>query len=94
MIDNGGLLILTLIGEANFRTLIGETSFLIQFFLLMGVLMLSQPYFGLTKLMGCLTWSIFPWMIKSSLRYTNLKEGQRHGRINFKAFVCTKTNHL
>jgi len=69
-----GSLILILIGEVNFQTLIGEIDFLIQSvikeediqflmslesLLLMGVLMLSHPYFGLIKLISSLTWSIF-----------------------------------
>jgi len=94
MIGKGGWLILALVGEVDFQTLIGETGFLILFLLLMGVLMLSQPYFGSIKLMGCLIWSIFLWRIKSSSWSTNLKEEQLHGGINFKTFVCTKTSRL
>jgi len=35
--------------------------------LLMGILMLSQSYFGSRKLISYLTWSIFSWKIMSSL---------------------------
>ena len=74
MEGEGGSLILILIGEVNFQTLIGEIDFLIQSvikeediqflmslesLLLIGVLMLSHPYFGLIKLISSLTWSIF-----------------------------------
>ena len=45
MVGKRGSLILALVGEANFRTLTGETGFLILFLLLMGVLMLSQSTF-------------------------------------------------
>jgi len=41
MIGKGGSLILSLVGEADFRTLIGEACFLILFFFFMGALMLS-----------------------------------------------------
>jgi len=68
-------LILTLIGEAGFITLVRGTCFLIIsrtkeediqilisiliiFLLLMGVMMLSQPYFGSRKLIIYLMWSI------------------------------------
>ena len=51
----GGSLILTLIEGADSRTLIGETGFLILFLPLMGVLILSQSYFGSIKLMEYLT---------------------------------------
>jgi len=57
-------------------------SFLILFFLLMGVMMLSQPFFG-SKLI-CLKWSIFSWKIMLNLWFINLKEGLRHGEIDFK----------
>ena len=43
--------------------------------LLMRILMLSQAYFGLIKLIIYLTWHVFPWKILSNLWLINLKEG-------------------
>ena len=78
MEGDGGSLILTLIEGTNFRTLIGEIGFLTLFvtkeedtqitmslgsLLLMGILILSQLYFGLRKLISCFTRSIFQWKI-------------------------------
>ena len=60
MIGKKGSLILALVGEEDFRTLIGETRFLILFILLVRVLMLSQPYFRSRKLISYLIWNIFP----------------------------------
>jgi len=59
MIGKGGSLLLALVREANFQTLIGERCFLFLFLLLMGILMLSQPYFATIKLMSGLALSIF-----------------------------------
>ena len=58
---------LTLIGGIGFLILCENKekdiqilmSFLIIFRLLMGVKILSQPYFGSRKLIICLTWSVF-----------------------------------
>ena len=99
-----GALILTLIGEAGFLTLIGETDFLIlfvaeedtqvlmslEFLLLMVILILDHPCFGLIKLISYLTWRVFLWKFMSSLWLPNLKEEERHGGINCKTSVCTK----
>jgi len=106
---NRGSLILTLIGEADFRMLIEEIDFLIlsmtyeddnripmssEFFLLMGIMILSQLYFGSVKLMSCLTHRVFLWNIMSNLCFINLKEGLHNGGIDFKTCVCTKGSHL
>jgi len=73
MKGEGGSLILILLGEMYFQAPIREKDFLIRYvrkeedtqmlmnlgsLLLMGILMLSQPYFGLKKLISCLTWNI------------------------------------
>jgi len=91
MEDEGGLLILILIRETNFWTLIGEIGFLILFvtteedtqilmslgfLLLMKILILYHLCFGLMKLISYLTWSIFSWRVMSSSWLTNLKKEQ------------------
>jgi len=66
MIGKRGSLILTLVGEADFRTLIRE-KFSNSIPSFDGSLDVESTLFGSIKLMGCLTWSIFPWRTKSNL---------------------------
>jgi len=107
MVRDGGSLILTLIKKMDFRTLIGEAGFLVLSvtkedtqtlislgsLLLMRILVLNHPYFGLIKLISYFIWSIFSWKIMSSLWLINLKEEQRHGGTNCKTSVNAKANH-
>jgi len=109
MEGEGGLLVLTLTGEADSLNPIGEIGFLIisetkkkdtqilmslVSLLLMGILMLSQHCFRLRKLIICLIYSIFPWRIMSYLWFINLKKGQRPGGISCKTSVCAKQTTL
>ena len=104
MEDVGDSLILILIREASFLTLIGGICFIT-------LPVIKKEYSNLDEFSNFIpsfngshdvkstlfwiekidkAWNIFPWKIMLSLWLKNLKEGQRHGEISFKTFIYTK----